>query len=63
MQEENQRKPVDASCSGYSKADGYTLVPADYGTTIDETALKNAVAEAVEGLEDTLDMEKSGGRR
>ena len=60
MQEENQRKPVDASCSGYSKADGYTLVPADYGTTIDETALKNAVAEAVEGLEDTLDLEKSG---
>ena len=49
MQEENQRKPVDASCSGYSAADGYTLVPADYGTTIDETALKNAVAEAVEG--------------
>ena len=60
MQEENQRKPVDASCSGYSAADGYTLVPADYGTTIDETALKNAVAEAVEGLEDTLDLEKSG---
>ena len=55
-----KRKPVDASCSGYSAADGYTLVPADYGTTIDETALKNAVAEAVEGLEDTLDLEKSG---
>lgn len=51
---------MDASCSGYSAADGYTLVPADYGTTIDETALKNAVAEAVEGLEDTLDLEKSG---
>ena len=26
MQEENQRKPVDASCSGYSAADGYTPV-------------------------------------
>lgn len=60
MQDENQRKPVNASCSGYSKEDGYTLVPADYGTTIQKSALKDAVIEAVESLADELNLSESG---
>ncbi len=37
---ENQREPEDSHASEYSKEDGYQLVPADYGTTIDENVLK-----------------------
>ncbi len=60
MQRENQRKPVDATYSEYSRENGYTLVPADYGTTINRTALKKAVSEAVLSLEESLDLEESG---
>lgn len=60
MQSGNQRKPVNASYSDYSKKDGYTLVPADYGTTIDKAAFQAAVAEAVTDLTDELDLSESG---
>lgn len=60
VQDENQRKPVNASCSGYSKEDGYTLVPADYGTTIQKSALKQAVISAVESLTDELNLSENG---
>ena len=39
MQAGAQREPVDATVSAYT-ADGYSLVPADYGTTIDKSAFK-----------------------
>ena len=60
MQTENQRRPVNASCSAYSKEDGYYLVPADYGTTVKEDVLRSAVLDAVLVLADTLDLENSG---
>ena len=60
VQEENQRAPVSASCSGYSKEDGYSLVPADYGTTVLKPALKAAVISAVESLTDELDLSENG---
>ncbi|MCI8392097.1 MAG: L,D-transpeptidase family protein [Roseburia sp.] len=60
MKRENQRKPVDATYSEYSKEDGYTLIPADYGTTINRSALKKAVSEAVMSLDESLDLDESG---
>lgn len=55
-----QRAPVDATYSAYDKAKGYTLVPADYGTMLHMPALQRAVAEAVAGLEEELDLAESG---
>lgn len=60
MQSDNQRMPVNASCSGYSAENGYTLVPADYGTTIQKTALKEAIVGAVDALNEELDLSESG---
>ena len=57
---ENQREPEDAHASEYSKEDGYQLVPADYGTTIDENVLKEAVKNAVTVLTETLVLEDAG---
>lgn len=59
MQAANQRKPVDATVSEYSSADGYTLVPADYGTTIDRNQFEKAVREAVLVLADDVDLDAS----
>lgn len=59
MQEENQRAPVNAAVSEYSKA-GYELVPADYGTTINETKLKQAVKEAVSTVAEELNLDEAG---
>lgn len=60
MKRENQRMPVDAAYSGYSSGEGYTLIAADYGTTIDKAAFKAAVSEAVTVLAEELDMSESG---
>lgn len=58
--DKNQREPVNATYSAYSEESGYTLVPADYGTTIDESRLQMAVAEAVASLEEELNLSDSG---
>ena len=60
MDAENQRMPVNAACSGYVKGTGYTLIPADYGTTVARGAFRKAVFEAVSTLEDELDLDASG---
>ncbi len=60
LREENQRRPVSAGFSEYDKETGYTLIAADYGTTVDKDAFKRAVSEAVEGLQDELDLSESG---
>lgn len=60
MKQENQRKPVDASYSEYSGGEGYTLIAADYGTTIDKAAFQAAVFEAVTVLAEELDLSESG---
>lgn len=60
MQQENQRKPVNATCSSYSKEQGYELIPADYGTTLQEDVLRSAILDAVLVLADTLDLEENG---
>ncbi len=58
--DKNQRTPVDATYSAYDETDGYTLVPADYGTTVDNAALKGAVAEAVMSLDKELNLSEKG---
>lgn len=55
----NQREPVNASYSEYTK-DGYILVPADYGTTIDMAGFKRAVSNAILTLEDEIILEENG---
>lgn len=60
VQSENQREPVNAVYSEYSKAEGYTLIPADYGTLIDKTALKRVISEAVMSLADEVNLSESG---
>ncbi|MDD6306048.1 MAG: peptidoglycan binding domain-containing protein [Clostridiales bacterium] len=60
MKKENQREPVNAGVSEYSKEEGYSLVPADYGTTLDEDTLLNAVTEAIMVLADELVLEDAG---
>jgi hypothetical protein len=57
---DRQEAPVDATWSEYSSKDGYTLVPADYGTTIDEAALQQAVEAAVENLDAELNLDETG---
>ncbi len=60
MDEANWRTPVNATCSAYSATDGYTLVAADYGTTINTSALLAAVKDAVSTLADELDLDAAG---
>lgn len=56
MQEENQRKPVDAACSEYDEKEGYTLVLADYGTTMDESRFVEAVSDAIMVLAEEVNL-------
>ena len=58
MQAGAQREPVDATVSAYT-ADGYSLVPADYGTTIDKSAFKKAVEDSILVLADELDLDEA----
>lgn len=58
MQPSNQREPVDATVSQYT-ADGYSLVPADYGTVIDRKELMKAVKNAVMVLADEVNIEEA----
>lgn len=60
MQEANQRKPVDAGISEYSKQDGYVLVPADYGTAIDRDAFIKTIREAVMVLAGEINLDEAG---
>lgn len=60
MEEAKQIEPVDAAISEYSKEDGYTLVPSVPGTAIDDSAMTEAVENALNGLEDALSLEEGG---
>lgn len=60
MDEKNQIAPQDATVSSYDKTDGFTVVPCVMGTTIDAEKMKQAVQNAVEGLNEKLSLEKAG---
>ncbi len=55
----DQRAPVDAAYSDYTKENGYALVPADYGTTVDTAKVKKAVSDAVLVLDENVDLEQN----
>ena len=56
----DQRTPVDATYSDYTRENGYALVPADYGTQVDTAKVRKAVSDAVLVLDETVDLEQSG---
>ena len=55
----DQRTPVDATYSDYTKENGYAFVPADYGTEVDAAKVKKAVSDAILVLDETVDLEQS----
>lgn len=59
LQKANEKAPADARISDYT-ADGYKVIPADDGSTVDESSLDTAVSGAVETLEDELDLDTAG---
>ena len=60
MQSENQKMPVDATYSEYSKEDGYSLVAAENGTAIQKSALLAVLSDAIETLEEEVNLEERG---
>ena len=54
MDSEAQVAPENARISEYSKEDGYTVIPAEYGTTVNADALKEAVNNAITNLNAAL---------
>lgn len=59
MKPENQREPVNAGYSEYTEH-GYQLIPADYGTKLNQKLLKKTVGKSVESLETSLDLDGAG---
>ena len=60
MDSDTQVAPENAKISEYSKEDGYTVIPAEYGTTINADALKEAVNNAITNLNEDISLEDSG---
>lgn len=60
MQPENQVVPQDAAISDYIPQKGYELVPSKEGTALDENVLLEAMSNAIDSLEPTLDLEETG---
>lgn len=58
-QKKNQTEPVNAYVDDYSEKDGFAVVPAEQGTTIDEAALMSAVEEAILNLASELDLDEA----
>lgn len=58
MKPKNQREPVNADYSEYTEQ-GYQLIPADYGTKLNQQQLKKAVGNAVEELKESIDLEEA----
>lgn len=60
MDEENQVSPVNAQISDYSETEGYTIVPAEYGSTVNTEVFSEKVKNAVANLDEKLSMEETG---
>lgn len=56
----NIHPPEDAYISGYIEGRGYEIVPEYPGTVADFDRVKDAVAEALEKLQETLDLDAGG---
>ncbi len=57
---DEQRKPEDAYLSDYDPDVGYRVVPEDPGTLLFRDKVEEVADEAVEALEDTLDLDEKG---
>ena len=60
MSSEEQVAPENAEISDYSETDGYTVIPAEYGTTVDGDALQKTISDAVTNLEEEVSLENGG---
>ena len=60
MDASNEIAPVDATVSSYDKENGFTIVPCVMGTTIDKDKMYEAVSDAINGLKESLSLEKAG---
>lgn len=59
MNTENFKDPVDATISEYEEGSGFSIVPEQEGTTIDELTFRAALHEAITNLCDTLSLADS----
>ncbi|MCI9584505.1 MAG: L,D-transpeptidase family protein [Clostridium sp.] len=60
MDPSQMRPAVDASISEYTPGQGYRIIPEEPGTEIDGAAFKEALEEAVRGLESRLSLSEAG---
>ncbi len=60
MKAENQVEAVNASVSEYSDTDGYTLVPSEEGTQINEELLLTVLDTAIMALDEEINLAESG---
>lgn len=60
MQAGSQRRPTNAAIAPYAPGVGYTLISADYGTTVVREALLDAISESVKALAGELELEQAG---
>ncbi len=59
LKPENMVEPVNAKISDFVEGQGYSIVPEQEGTVIEEEKLTQAVIDAVENLQDTLSLEEA----
>ncbi len=57
---DGQRSPVDAILSEYDPDTGYSVIPEDPGTLLSRQKTEAEAADAVEALEETLDLDEKG---
>lgn len=58
MQEENQTAPVNAKISEYSEENGYVVIPAEYGTTLEQENTLATIKASILALEETISLDE-----
>lgn len=58
MKESLQKEPEDAKLSEYDEQKGFTIISAVPGTKVDKDAFLKQIKEAIQSLDDTLDMDE-----
>lgn len=58
-QEENQTQPVNAKVSDYDESKGYSIVPEEYGNTVDQERLQQVIASSVQNLKKKVSLEEN----
>lgn len=60
LRPEEQTAPEDAKISDYVSGQGYSIVPEEEGTVVLKDALREAAAEKIQNLQETLSLEEAG---